>query len=93
MKENLTSQEPSKKEDSFESSLQRLEQILEKMNSGSVQLDESLKLYEEADKLISLCNHKLVSAEQKIEILMKNRAGELSLGEGGKPIKEPFQPK
>ncbi|HKY99828.1 MAG TPA: exodeoxyribonuclease VII small subunit, partial [Rhabdochlamydiaceae bacterium] len=61
---------------SFELAYQRLEEILEKMNSGKVSLDESLKLYEEADRLISSCNKRLSDAEKKIEVLIKNRDGE-----------------
>ena len=57
----------------FEQSYERLEQILEKMNSGALSLEDSLKLYEEADKLISHCHKKLTDAEQKIEMLIKNR--------------------
>lgn len=59
----------------FEKAFARLEEILEKLNSSSVSLDESLKLYEEADKLISTCTTRLNSAEQKIEALIKNRDG------------------
>lgn len=76
---------------SFEASFARLEEILEKMNSGSVSLDESLKLYEEADKLIHICSKRLDDAERKIEILIKNRnSGELSLGNDQKPVVEAF---
>lgn len=76
---------------SFEESFARLEQILERMNSGAVGLDESLKLYEEADKLITLCNKRLTDAERKIEILVKNRNGELSIGADQRPTTQPFQ--
>ncbi|HSX12223.1 MAG TPA: exodeoxyribonuclease VII small subunit, partial [Rhabdochlamydiaceae bacterium] len=51
---------------------------------------ESLKLYEEADQLIASCNQKLTTAEQKIEVLMKNRSGEVAVDENGKPLAEPF---
>lgn len=70
----------------FEASFARLEEILEKMNSGQVSLDESLKLYEEADKLIVTCSKRLNEAERKIEVLMKNRNGELVLGSDNKPL-------
>lgn len=60
------------------------------MNSGEVALDASLKLYEEADKLISQCGHHLQKAEQKIEKLIKNREGELLLDSEGNPTTEPF---
>ena len=43
----------------FEEAYRRLEEILEKMNSGKASLDDSLKLYEEADKLIVTCQKKL----------------------------------
>ncbi|NNM43334.1 MAG: exodeoxyribonuclease VII small subunit [Chlamydiae bacterium] len=75
---------------SFEEAYSRLEQILESMNSGKLSLEQSLKLYEEADLLISSCNSKLQEAEQKIEILVKNRNGDLSLDENGKPLTEVF---
>lgn len=71
---------------SFEDAFARLEQILECMNSGTVSLDESLKLYEEADKLINNCSKRLNDAEKKIEILIKNRSGELTLGPDQKPM-------
>jgi len=58
-----------KDEKTFEVAYERLEEILEKMNSEQVSLDVSLALYEEADKLIGTCQKKLQDAEQKIEIL------------------------
>ncbi len=85
----------SKKENSeisFEAAYARLEEILEKLNSGSVPLDQSLKLYEEADALICNCGKRLTEAEQKIEILIKKRNGELVLGEDNKPLTQPFNP-
>lgn len=75
---------------SFEGSLGRLEQILEKMNSGAVALEEALKLYEEADQLIQSCNKRLVEAEQKIETLVKNRSGDIETGPDGKPLIQAF---
>lgn len=74
----------------FETAFTRLEEILESMNSGSISLDESLKLYEEADKLITLCSTRLNEAEKKIEILIKNRSGDLVLGNDQKPTTQNF---
>ena len=74
----------------FEAGFARLEEILEKMNSSSISLDESLKLYEEADKLITACSKRLTDAERKIEKLIKNRAGEPILGPDQKPTTEDF---
>ncbi len=75
---------------SFESAFARLEEILEKMNAGTLSLEDSLRLYEEADQLIRLCNSKLSAAETKIEMLVKSRDGELVLGEGAKPVTQSF---
>ncbi len=75
----------------FERSFARLEEILEKMNSGNVSLDESLKLYEEADRLIAGCAQKLNKAEAKIEMLIKRRDGELQLDGEGIPSVERFE--
>lgn len=75
----------------FEQAYARLEEILEKMNSGKVSLDDSLKLYEEADQLIVSCNRRLQEAEQKIEVLIKNRQGDLVLDGEGKPQTQEFQ--
>jgi exodeoxyribonuclease VII small subunit len=75
----------------FEEAYSRLEEILEKMNSGKVSLDDSLKLYEEADQLIVTCQKKLTEAEKKIEMMIKNRNGEAVLDETGSPAMQPFQ--
>lgn len=78
------------KEPSFEKAYTRLEEILQKMQSGAVSLEESLKLYEEADMLIQSCGKKISEAELKIEVLMKNREGDVVLNESGRPITQPF---
>ena len=64
---------------SFEESYARLETILKTLSSGEAPLEESLKLYEEADSLIKTCNARLTSAEQKIEMMIKNREGHVEL--------------
>jgi exodeoxyribonuclease VII small subunit len=74
----------------FETAFARLEEILEKMNSGAVTLDDSLSLYEEADKLIVTCAQRLNEAEQKVEMLIKKRTGELALDDENKPMTQNF---
>ena len=76
----------------FEEAYSRLEEILENMNSGKASLDDSLKLYEEADKLIVTCQKKLSEAEKKIEMMIKSRNGEVVLDEAGNPTVQAFQP-
>jgi exodeoxyribonuclease VII small subunit len=88
---NKENEEQAQTEISFEAAFSRLDQILEKMNSGSVSLDDSLKLFEEANSLINICNERLNKAEKKIQILVKGRNGELPLGADQKPITQEFK--
>ena len=55
----------------FEKALERLEKIVEDLESGNLSLDEALKRYEEGVKLSRLCTQKLTQAENKIETLTK----------------------
>ncbi len=75
---------------SFEKAFERLEQILNAMNSGKIPLEESLKLFEEAEKLIGTCSTRLTAAEQKIEQLVKNK-NEVALDAERQPKTEPFR--
>ena len=54
------------KEQSFETSIERLEAIVSQLESGSVSLEESVKLYEEGLNLAKNCSLKLENAKQKI---------------------------
>lgn len=65
------------KEMKFETALDKLEQIVKKLEDGDLSLDESLKMFEEGVKLARLCGSKLDAAERKIEILMKTEEGKL----------------
>ena len=75
---------------SYEKAFERLETILELMNSGKVPLEESIELYEEAEKLMQSCQKALNTAEKKIEQLTKERNGEVALGKEGQPQMETF---
>ncbi|MDD6021216.1 MAG: exodeoxyribonuclease VII small subunit [Oscillospiraceae bacterium] len=55
-----------KKEMTLEQAMKRLEEITEKMQSESVTLDKSLKLFEEGSSLVAFCNEKLQQAQLKI---------------------------
>lgn len=76
----------------FEAAYERLEKILEEIQAGKVSLEDSLKLYEEADRLIQWCNKSLCEAEARIEVLVKNREGGLQLTEAKEPQTAPFSP-
>jgi exodeoxyribonuclease VII small subunit len=68
----------------FESALDRLEEIVEQMESGKMMLEELIVRYEEGMKLVKVCQERLASAEQRIEIITRNNAG--------KPIVKDFEP-
>ena len=53
----------------FESAMKRLEEIVNRLESGKATLDESLQLYEEGIHLVSICNNRLDEAEQKIKMV------------------------
>ena len=61
-----------KKDQNFEKSLVQLEEIVEKLENGDVDLDESLKIFEEGVDLFKFCQKKLDQANVKINILSKN---------------------
>lgn len=50
----------------YEAAMQKLEQIVSRLESGEATLDESLKLFEEGAKLAAFCSKSLDEAEQKI---------------------------
>lgn len=53
-------------ENSFEKSLNQLEDIINKLENDSVSLDESIALFEKGVKLSNECRKTLETAEQKI---------------------------
>lgn len=66
----------------FESALARLEQITKELEEGSLDLDTSLKKFDEGMKLVQFCNQKLDESQQKIDILLQKN---------GSPTTEPFE--
>ena len=58
------------KENSFEKNLQKLELIVEKLESGEIGLEESVKLYEEGMKIKKICDNKLKDIEMQIKKIM-----------------------
>ena len=71
-------------EQTFETAMERLERIVEEMESDQLPLENLLKRYEEGVKLVRVCEEKLKSAEQRIEIITRNA--------GGEPRLEEFEP-
>jgi exodeoxyribonuclease VII small subunit len=68
----------------FEGAMDRLEAIVEQMESGKMHLEDLIVRYEEGMKLVKICQERLASAEQRIEIITRNSAG--------KPVVKDFEP-
>jgi exodeoxyribonuclease VII small subunit len=68
----------------FEKAMDRLESIVEQMESGKLALEDLIVRYEEGMNLVKVCQDRLTKAEQKIEIIARNNAG--------KPIVKNFEP-
>ena len=51
----------------FESNLKKLELIVDKLESGEIGLEESVKLYEEGMKIKKICDDKLQDIEMQIK--------------------------
>ena len=60
-----------KKEKSFEESLTTLEEIVKKLESGQVNLDDAIASFTEAMELSKACNEKLKNAEENINKILK----------------------
>lgn len=67
-----------KKDMSFEEAILKLEDTVESLEGGELTLDESIKAYEEAMKLVGICNSALEKAELKVKILTEGKDGEVS---------------
>ena len=70
---------------SFEDALRALEEVVRKLETGEVPLDESITLYEDGEKLRKHCQARLDAAQARIEKVVA--------GEGGKAVgTEPLDP-
>jgi exodeoxyribonuclease VII small subunit len=71
-----------KQNKSFESNMQRLEQIVRAMERGDVALEESLKLFQEGTELVRSCNELLDNAQLQVKMIMT--------APDGSPVEEDF---
>jgi exodeoxyribonuclease VII small subunit len=60
---------------SFEAALERLEAIVQKLESGEVGLEESIRIYEEGVKIKAFCEKKLSEAQMRVEKIVMGPAG------------------
>jgi exodeoxyribonuclease VII small subunit len=75
---------PREAELNFEGAMDRLEKIVEEMESGKLPLEDLIVRYEEGMNLVKVCQERLTHAEQKIQIIARNSAG--------KPVVKEFEP-
>lgn len=66
----------------FEDALSHLEQVVDRLEQGDLELEESLAAFEEGVRLSKRCAALLDAAEQRVEILMS---------EGGEWLPRPFE--
>ena len=59
------------KANSFEESINRLEELVDKMESGESTLEQNLKWFEEGMDLIKTCQKHLVDADKRVQELIK----------------------
>jgi exodeoxyribonuclease VII small subunit len=60
---------------SFEDALKELEEIVQKLETGGVPLEDSIGLYERGAALKAYCEAKLKSAQEKIEKIVVSETG------------------
>lgn len=80
----------------FEEELGDLEQIVSRIDSGELSLEESIAAFERGVALVRSLNHKLDEIERKVEVLIKTTQGELKgvpfeSGQGEPGIAQPLE--
>ena len=63
------------KNKNFEQTLARLEDIVKKMESGNISLDESIEIYQEGIILSKQCSNMLEEAEGKVMAIVNKEQG------------------
>lgn len=63
-------------EKSFEEAMDRLEEIVDKLEGGDLELEAAIGLFQEGMSLSKQCHDKLQKIEQQVKILMQ-KEGEL----------------
>jgi len=59
----------------FEKALAELRGIVEKLEKGELELDESLKLFERGVGLIASCSSRLEDAQRRVDVALKKKDG------------------
>ena len=64
------------KKNDFEKSINRLEELVDKMESGESSLEQNLEWFEEGMNLIKTCQTHLVDADKRVQELIKPSTSE-----------------
>ncbi|MDZ7697422.1 MAG: exodeoxyribonuclease VII small subunit [Deltaproteobacteria bacterium] len=64
-------------EEKFEEAMQRLETIVQDLETGDLSLSDSIKVFEEGMKLARFCSKELEAAEKKVSLLIQESGGEV----------------
>ena len=67
-----------KKSIDFEQSLAQLETLVSSLEAGEMNLEESLKAFEKGIRITRECQDALKEAEQRVEMLTRNREGDIT---------------
>ncbi len=59
----------------FEDALQDLEDVVEKLDSGTLSLEKSLQAFEEGVALVRFLEEKLTEVEKRVEVLTRDNSG------------------
>ena len=62
-----------KKELTFEEALSSLEEIVDQLNDGNMQLEKAILAYEQGMKLKNICEEKLKNAQEKISLIQQEK--------------------
>ena len=62
----------------FEDAMIKLEGEVKKLESGNMTLDESIDAFEEAVKLIGVCQKQLDNAERRVRLLTESKDGSIT---------------
>jgi len=63
----------------FEKAMARLEEIVERLESGEASLDETIRLFEEGKRLGQECRRQLTEWEKKIQMIVEKENGEIEM--------------
>jgi exodeoxyribonuclease VII small subunit len=62
-----------KKDITFEQALKSLEEIVDQLNDGEMELEKAISAYEKGMKLKNICEAKLKNAQERIELIQTEK--------------------